>query len=201
MWYMVHLSYGQGWLDGDTLDMSPIMDRSSDYYEKVPLPPVVTSQLDILWRVRILQQLQKNILDGLWHLMAANKPQSWMTIYLCVFILLHNCSILTLDRYRRARKHGKKIRYDQPKFVEDLHLGANILLTHYHYCNGDMDPFSFDWKNRHTTRLADLSPQEVGFLIHSAELINERSKQSFAVQKSCFGLTNCRGTVPHIFGK
>jgi len=60
--------------------------------------------------------------------------------------------------------------------VEELHLGASNLLMHFHYYNGDMDPFNLDWKQRHTTRLAHLSPREAGFLIHTSEIVKEKGE-------------------------
>jgi hypothetical protein len=107
---MVHFSTGSCFLEGeDTLGITPVTDLSSNMFGKVLYPPIASAQLDVINGFKIRQPLQKRILDGLNKLMTSNKPQYWMTIYLCTFVLLHNCSVLTADRYRHARKHGEKV--------------------------------------------------------------------------------------------
>ena len=107
---MVSFSTGSCFLEGeDTLGISPVTDPNSNMFGKVLYPPIASAQLDVINALKIRQPLQKAILDGLNKLVLSNKPQYWMTIYLCIFVLLHNCSILTADRYRHARKHGMKV--------------------------------------------------------------------------------------------
>jgi hypothetical protein len=74
-----------------------------------------------------------------------------------------------------------KIRYTLPRFVEELHLGASILLSHFHYYNGDMDPFNLDWKHRYTTRLAHLSSREASFLIFTSEVVKNNGTLNFSL--------------------
>ncbi|KAF2189594.1 hypothetical protein K469DRAFT_562001 [Zopfia rhizophila CBS 207.26] len=173
--FAVHFSGGSAYLEGDdTLDIPLATDPSYNLCGKVPYPPIADTQLDLILFSKFYQPLQKLILDGLSKLVMSNKPQYWTTIYLVTFMLLHNCSVLTWDRYRHARKHGTKERYTLPRFVENLHRGANILLAHYHYYKGDMHLPEIDWKQRHTIRLAHLSPPEFGFFIRSTELVKEK---------------------------
>jgi hypothetical protein len=60
--------------------------------------------------------------------------------------------------------------------VEQLHHGANVLLAHFHYYNKNLDPFSLDWKNRQNTPLAELTAEQVRFIIRTSELVKERGK-------------------------
>jgi hypothetical protein len=49
----------------------------------------------------------------------ANKPNNWFCIYLCIFILLHNCSLITKQDVSYAKKHGLKVRIsEQVTFVD-----------------------------------------------------------------------------------
>ena len=108
---MVSLSCGSSYLEGiDTLGISAIPDPGQLLYRKVPYPPIANDQLGVLCLVKILKPLQNAILEGLEKLIQSNRPQCWTTIFLSVFMLLHNCSVLTWDRYRHARKHGSKVR-------------------------------------------------------------------------------------------
>jgi len=116
MAFMVNLSCGSAWLEAEgeksVLDMKPSEDPSWLMKGKVPHPPIVSAQLAIIGTVRILRPLQKLILDELQKMILINKPQSWMTIYLCTFVLLHNCSVLSLERYNNARKHRLEVSID-----------------------------------------------------------------------------------------
>jgi hypothetical protein len=108
---MVRFSCGSCFLEGDdTLGIPAIPDPGQLLCGKVPYPPIANDQLCVLSSVKILMPLQKAILEGLDKLIQSNRPQYWTTVFLSVFMLLHNCSILTWDRYRHALKHGVKVR-------------------------------------------------------------------------------------------
>jgi hypothetical protein len=111
LWFSIMLTTGTAWVEGpDTNDLRPVDDSS---YPLVPgrvlLSPVSIEQLDVLSRVRVMNPLKKKVLDDVQRLLLSNKPQYFMTIYLCTFILLHVCSIISADRYRHARKHGSPV--------------------------------------------------------------------------------------------
>jgi hypothetical protein len=96
----------------DTLDMEPeTIDKSFPLFGKVPLPPVMIQQLDMILTLGFLQPLKKKHLEDLQRIVLANKPKSWMTIYLKTFISLHSCATLTAENYQNARKHGLKVSF------------------------------------------------------------------------------------------
>jgi len=111
MCFMVRFSCGSCFLEGDdTLGIPAISDQGQLLHGKVPYPPIANDQLCVLSSVKILAPLQKAITEALDKLIQSNRPQYWTTIFLSVFILLHNCSVLTWDRYRHALKHAVKVR-------------------------------------------------------------------------------------------
>lgn len=159
----------------DTLDMVPeTEDHSYPLFGKVPLPPVMIQQLDMILTLGILQPLRKRVLEGFQKLVMANKPKSWMTIYLITFMFLHSCAALSEENYCNARKHGLKRRFAIPTFISELHRGANVLLCYYHHCTKPCSPFTMDWKRRHETPFADATAEEIHFLLKSKEMIQER---------------------------
>ena len=94
------------------LDMEPeTTDKSFPLFGKVPLPPVMIQQLDMILTLGFLQPLRKRHLEELQRIVLANKPKSWMTIYLKTFISLHSCATLTAENYQNARKHGLKVSF------------------------------------------------------------------------------------------
>lgn len=69
----------------DTLEMSPELDdRSCPWFGKIPLPPVMIQQLDMILTLGVLNPLREQVLEDFQKLLLANRPQSWMTMYLMV---------------------------------------------------------------------------------------------------------------------
>jgi hypothetical protein len=86
-------------------------DRSYPLFGKVPLPPVMIQQLDMIATLGLLRPLRKKVLEGFQKMVLANKPKSWMTIYLITFFSLHSCATLSAENYQNARKHGLKVSF------------------------------------------------------------------------------------------
>jgi hypothetical protein len=96
----------------DTLDMVPeTTDRSYPLFGKVPLPPVMIQQLDMIVTLGLLQPLRKKVLEDFQKIVLTNKPKSWMTVYLITFMFLHSCATLSAENYQNARKHGLKVSF------------------------------------------------------------------------------------------
>ena len=85
-------------------------DRSYPLFGKVPLPPVMIQQLDMILQLGFLQPLRKKVLEQFNRIVLKNHPKSWMTIYLLTFMSLQSCAAFTAENYQNARKHGLKVR-------------------------------------------------------------------------------------------
>jgi hypothetical protein len=96
----------------DTLDMVPeASDRSYPLFGKVPLPPVMIKQLDIIRTIAFLNPLRKKVLEDFQKIVFGNKSKSWIVIYLITFMSLHSCAVLTNENYKSARRHGLKVAF------------------------------------------------------------------------------------------
>lgn len=74
------------------------------------LPPVFGAQLEIIMTTLILEPAKRAVLRLLKDLILENRRSSWFTIYLCLFILLHSCAMLTAGDNKKARKQGMEVR-------------------------------------------------------------------------------------------
>jgi hypothetical protein len=91
----------------ETLGMQPQdFDPECSNFSHVLVPPVMSAQIELITTAAVLQPLSKRVLDSLRQLIEKNRIRSWFTIYLCQFILLHSCSLLTAFENRQARKYG-----------------------------------------------------------------------------------------------
>jgi hypothetical protein len=94
----------------ETLGMVPDDDNPSNpLFGAIGIPPVMTNQLELILIGTILTSLKKTVLSDLQSLILANKPTTWFTIYLCIFMLLHLCAIVTDNDAMYARKHGYRV--------------------------------------------------------------------------------------------
>ena len=75
--------------------MKTVDDPSSPYQDLVPTPPVLGAQLECILYSRFLRPLARRVLRELLALMETRQPCYWYTIYLVLFLMLHNCSMMT----------------------------------------------------------------------------------------------------------
>ncbi|KAN0095460.1 hypothetical protein V8E51_016171 [Hyaloscypha variabilis] len=176
LWFAVRRTATTEYISGDdTLDMEPeATDRSYPLFGKVPLPPVMIQQLDMVLTLGFLQPLRKKVLEDFQKIVLANKPKSWMTIYLITFMSLYSCARLTAENYHNARKHGLKRRFAMPAFISERHHAANVFLAHYHYCTKPCNPFLQDWKRRQTTPFAEMTTDEIDFILRTSDMVKDK---------------------------
>lgn len=95
----------------ETLGMEPQnFDPSVSSYGTNSIPPIMSAQMEMMTTTQILQPLKKAVLKRLQTLIKTNELKSWISIYLCLFVLLHSCSILTADENKQAKKYGLQVR-------------------------------------------------------------------------------------------
>ncbi|CZT46073.1 uncharacterized protein RSE6_06451 [Rhynchosporium secalis] len=90
LWVAVRMSSTTEWIIGDEqLDMSPVTDLSSPYYNQTPIPPVISAQGQIIAYSKILEPLKRRVVKQLASMSSATDTRkNWFTIYLTYFILL-----------------------------------------------------------------------------------------------------------------
>lgn len=95
----------------DTLDMPHnLLDESHPMHGQIPITPVMGAQVDVIVTHGIMIPLRNRILEQLSTLILANKPRNWFCIYICIFVLLHDCSLKMARNAIYARKHGMRVR-------------------------------------------------------------------------------------------
>ncbi|PMD55147.1 uncharacterized protein K444DRAFT_538366 [Hyaloscypha bicolor E] len=176
LWFAVRRTATTEYIFGDdTLDMEPERtDRSYPLFGKVPLPPVMIQQLDMVLTLGFLQPLGKKVLENFQKIVLSNKPKSWMTIYLITFMSLYSCARLTAENYQNARKHGLKRRFAMPMFISERHQAANVFLAHYHYCTKPCSPFLLDWKKRQQTPFSEMTTDEIDFVLRTSDMVKDK---------------------------
>lgn len=105
---------GSAWIAGeDKLGMKPPEDDdypliNPDTGEKeVSIPRMIVAQFDSIQHGRILGKEKKKVLAQLSKYISSCNEETWFTIYLVIFMLLHEISVACNDRYRWARANGQ----------------------------------------------------------------------------------------------
>ncbi|RFU74074.1 hypothetical protein TARUN_8174 [Trichoderma arundinaceum] len=172
LWIAVRLSTTSAFIAGrETLGMSPnILDQTSPDPGKIPLPPVLGAQMDMILIHHIQTKLRHELLDNLQKVMLRNKPSSWLVTYLVTFILLHNVALITKHDAAYARKHGMRRRFAREGKVQEYHL------AHFHYCNKGITPFSEACEDQDLRTLAHLDEDKIRFVRATRAYVQRHSK-------------------------
>ncbi|OAQ97146.1 hypothetical protein LLEC1_00747 [Akanthomyces lecanii] len=166
LWTSTRLNTISSFIVGDdTLGMpKDILDETSPTPGKVPLPPVMGAQLNLIMIHEIQAKLRKTVLDQLQKIVQKNKHSTWLVTYFVDFILLHNASMIIAHDAGYAKKHGISRRFAREDKVKEYHVGANIVLAYFHYCNKGMYPFSAECNESELRSLAELTEHELGLV-------------------------------------
>lgn len=84
-------------------------DQTYPLLGKVSAPRMIAAQYDNVNNA-LLVRYKRFVMVNLEVLITKSDPRSWLTIYLTLFILLREASLVTADRYRHAREnYGTKV--------------------------------------------------------------------------------------------
>lgn len=146
-----------------------MQNEASPQYGKVPMPPLMIAQKELIIYSQFLQPYSHVVLRDLQRLIYNNKRESWYTIYLVLFMLLHSCSMITRRDEEYARQIHQKHRYANMKAITAHHFGAQNMLAHFHYINKGEKPF-LDALN---PRKLQFFVTEVGMTQHQANFVRD----------------------------
>ncbi|KAI1110587.1 hypothetical protein F5Y14DRAFT_465571 [Nemania sp. NC0429] len=114
----------------------------ADWTGKKYIPRMITAQFDSIGYKHVLVKLKREVLDELWLLMQKRTDTTFFSVYLIVFMMLHEVAVVCQDRRRRAKAHNMKTYYDLEEVTANIKHGADIILGHWHYYKGDLDPLA-----------------------------------------------------------
>lgn len=133
-------------IGSERLGMEPSNDPGSPYYNKVPVTPVMDFQIDSITIHKILLPLRKQVLQELQKKVLENRRKDFMEIFLTMYILLHNIELTIAHDRWFAQRWNVKQRFSNYELIDNVFLGANIMLTHFHYVTKGYAAFAHDWK-------------------------------------------------------
>ena len=164
--------------NGETLGQLSISDIESPWHGKVPVTPVMDTQLDQIIIQLFLIPLRQELLQTLQTRLYSRQKEEWFETFLVVFILCTNTEWLLRHSRKNARRYGARQRYNSMKLAEEYFHGTRILLAHFQYlCN--LKPLLLDSKVKMKSLVYSRRSREVDFLQKFNKLVNEKSMFSF----------------------
>lgn len=89
----------------DTLGVSLVTDATSPHHGKIPIPPIMDTQLDQIVIRLILNPLRAKVVQKFEQLITPAKPENWWEVYLSAFIMLNHIERLAMHSVTHARTH------------------------------------------------------------------------------------------------
>ena len=99
----------------DTLGVERISDQTNPRNGKIPIPPMMDTQLDQVVIAEVLEPLKKKLLERFEAKIALNLPEDWFEIYLSSFIILNHVERLAKHSAFHARLHAMPVSW-QPLY-------------------------------------------------------------------------------------
>lgn len=81
-------------------------DTSYPLFGKISIPRMLVGQLRNVNIINVLGPLSKTLFRALEDMFMSAKPGNYVTVYVTVFILLHEVAVKTANEYDRARSQG-----------------------------------------------------------------------------------------------
>ncbi|KAK4222965.1 hypothetical protein QBC38DRAFT_374093, partial [Podospora fimiseda] len=162
----------------DTLGVKRINNpENPNWHNKIPIPPIMDTQLDQIVIQHILKPLRQRVIDKFQELVTPAKPEAWFEIYLAAFVILNHIERLAKHSVSHARTHSMPTKYSNAKFLEAAFHTAKVVLSRFHFvCNGSV-PLKCDWTSPKTIEMAKLEGQEVEFMKNTQVMILQRAEK------------------------
>ncbi|KAK1783101.1 hypothetical protein QBC45DRAFT_154220 [Copromyces sp. CBS 386.78] len=182
-------------LEDNELGVSRVDLPGTKFHGKIPIPPMMDTQLDQVIIQFVLNHLRGKVIGLFERNISPAKPETWFETFLASFILLMHIERLAAHSARHAETHTMPTKYSNTKFLEQAFNTAKIILSRFHYaCNGSV-PLGLDWKASHVSSMAKLGPKEVEFMQRIQNAFKERGAFEIA-QFLCYFEIRCPLTSP-----
>jgi hypothetical protein len=89
----------------DTLGVSPVRDATSPHHGKIPIPPIMDTQLDQIVIRLILNPLRAKVVQKFEQLITPAKRENWWEVYLSAFVMLNHIERLAMHSVAHAKTH------------------------------------------------------------------------------------------------
>ncbi|KAK0645707.1 hypothetical protein B0T16DRAFT_457705 [Cercophora newfieldiana] len=168
----------------DTLGVHRINDMTNPRNGKIPIPPMMDTQLDQIVIREVLYPLKKKFLDEFEARISPLRAEDWFDIYLASFIVLNHIERLALHSAYHARLHSMPTKFSNVPFLTNVFHTAKVILSRFHFvCNGSA-PLAIDWDSPSALAMAKLDTKQITFMKETQALIKARETDIVSLRTS-----------------
>jgi hypothetical protein len=166
----------------ETLGIPVICDPQNSCPKKIPVTPVMDSQLDQIATKAYLLPLRDTLLASLQQTIYAGKREEWFSIFLSTFIYLTHIECLLQHSRANAKRYGVKRRYNSIPLAEEYFKASRVALAHFHFVSKNAAPLQLDWVKDDVAGKVHLDSDQASFMSSVLSKMEEK-KQRGSIRK------------------
>ncbi|KAK3178399.1 hypothetical protein OEA41_000534 [Lepraria neglecta] len=155
----------------ESLGISQVMDTTSPYYQRVPIPPILDFQIDWLC-MRKMNELRRTLVSQLKDLIMKRERSNWYTIFLTIIVLLSNLEFIYQHQHRQMERYGRPD-FNSSTMMESWQHSAKILITYFHAISHGNIPILMEWTKEDEEK-AELDEQARAYLVRLKDLVTSQ---------------------------
>ncbi|OCK79235.1 hypothetical protein K432DRAFT_383260 [Lepidopterella palustris CBS 459.81] len=160
----------------ESLGVGVIEEEDNPWFGKMPVTPIMDTQLDQIVIQGFLKPLKDQMLKELQEKIYENRRENWFEIFLTISILLTNAEWLLKHSRNNAKRYGAKSRYNSLDRAYSYFHTCNLLIAHFHFVCVGFAPLKLDWKSADTSTMAILDSDQRRFMEQIQEMIRRKEK-------------------------
>ncbi|KAK0627475.1 hypothetical protein B0T14DRAFT_136514 [Immersiella caudata] len=166
----------------DTLGVSEITDPTDPRRGKIPIPPMMDTQLDQIVIKEVLYPLKQKFLDQFEARISPMRTEDWFDIYLTSFVVLDHIERLACHSAHHANLHAMPSKFSNVSFLTNVFHTAKVILSRFHFvCNGSA-PLALDWDSPSAQAMSKLDSDQIAFMKETQALIKARDNDIISLR-------------------
>jgi len=160
----------------DTLGVNVVEDEENPWFGKIPVTPIMDTQLDQIVIQGFLKPLRDQLLQELQTKIYENRRENWFEIFLTTSILLTNAELLLSHSRQNAKRYGANRRYNSLERALKYFHTCNLLIAHFHFVCIGFAPLKLDWTSSSASSMAVLDRDQMRFMTQLQDMIRRKEK-------------------------
>jgi hypothetical protein len=183
-----------------TLGINVVEDEENPWFGKIPVTPIMDTQLDQIVIQGFLKPLRDQLLQELQTKIYQSRRENWFEIFLTTSILLTNAELLLSHSRKNAKRYGANVsrspespcntywltipkrRYNSLERAYKYFHTCNLLIAHFHFVCVGFAPLKLDWTSANASTMAVLDLDQVRFLRQLQDMIRQKEKHVLSLR-------------------
>ncbi|KAF2803351.1 uncharacterized protein BDZ99DRAFT_491742 [Mytilinidion resinicola] len=167
----------------NTLGINVVEDEENPWFNKIPVTPIMDTQLDQIVIQGFLKPLRDQLLQELQTKIYESRRENWFEIFLTTSILLTNAELLLSHSRKNAKRYGANRRYNSLERAYKYFHTCNLLIAHFHFVCVGFAPLKLDWTSANVSSMAVLDLDQMAFMTQLQDMIKRKEEHVLGLRK------------------